>query len=361
MSSFATIFKTRRDLWLSIAVTIIVVGSSFFLGWANDKTTTVSPLPGFHYIVEPHNILSYMANWDAVDYLSIARHGYTSLFWVNWFPVYPLAIHTLDYVSPSPLVSAFVISWLSLVGAIFFYIKIVRRLFKVTDVLEPLRALVFFVLFPTAVFLVAPFSESLFAFLALGAIYAALRKQWLWSAILAMVCSATHITGIFVVLLVGLILWEEKAKLSQVVATWAVGSLGLLAYMYYLLLDYHDPIAFLRSQTVYHDWVKHGFSNLITTATLTNVIFIVLIMVAAVYWWQRRRSFSIYSLLFLAIPLIGRQYGGFDRYVLMAFPIPLMIYGAVRDNKFIYPLATTLTGVAWTYILLQYAGGYIGS
>lgn len=353
--------KKPRDLWLSVTVTISVIGAGFFLGWANNRKVPQLAYPGFHYTVEPHNPLSFMANWDAVDYISIARHGYTSLFWVNWFPLYPLTIRAVDYVSPSPLVSAFVISWVAMVGALYFFIKIVRHLFKVRDRFEPLRALIFFVLFPTAVFLIAPFSESLLACLALAAIYAALQKKWLWAAPLALLCSATHITGMFVVILVTLILLEEKVKLGRALATFAIGSLGLISYMCYLSVRYHDPLAFLHTQATYHDWTKYGFINLVTTISLANLIFIVLLVAAAVYWWGRRRSFSVYALLFLAIPLVGRQYGGFDRYTLMAFPIPWMLYVCLRDRKYLYPLATTLTGVGWTYILLRYAGGYIGS
>ena len=353
--------KKPRDLWLALAVTIVIILAGLFLGWANNKTITEYALPGYHYIVEPHNPLSDMANWDAVDYISIARHGYSSLFWVGWFPLYPLTIHALDYLSPSALLSGFLVAWASLVGALYFYIKIIRRLFKVTDRFEPLRALIFFVLFPTGVFLITPFSESLFAFLALGSIYFALQKRYLWTALLALLCSATHITGIFVVILVALILLEEKVKLSKVVATIIIGSLGLVSYMSYLLIRYHNPLAFIDSQKTYHDWVKHGFVNLLTTATLTNLIFIALIILAAVYWWKRRLSFAIYSLLFLAIPLVGRQYGGFDRYVLVAFPVQFMLYGYLRDKKILYPYATALLGVGWAYTLLQYAGGYIGS
>ena len=349
------------DFWLAMATAVMFIAVGFFLGWANNKTILVATYPGLHYVVEPHNILSYMASWDAVDYINIARHGYTSLFWVNWFPAYPLSIRALDYVSPSPLVSAFIVSWISLVGALYFYIKIVRRLFKVNDQIEPLRALAFFALFPTAVFLIAPFSESLFAFLALGSIYFALSNKWLAAALMAMVCSGTHITGIFVVILIGLILWEEHRSLSKTLLALMIGSIGLLSYMAYLWIDWHDPLAFLKTQSVYHSWVQNSYTNLITTMSATNLIFIVLIVVAAVYWWKRRRSLALYALFFLAIPLIGRQYGGFDRYVLMAFPIPLMAYSYLKDRPYRYQLALVATSVAWTYILLQYAAGYVGS
>jgi len=301
-----------------------------------------------------------MANWDAVDYISIARHGYTSLFWVNWFPLYPILIHALDYVVPSPLLSGFFIAWASLVGAIYLYIKIVRRLFQVKTVFEPLRAVVFFVLFPTGVFLIAPFTESLYAMLSLGAIYYALRHRYLLAGLFCLFATATHVTGMAVVILVGLILLEEKVGWRKAALSCLIGSLGLVAYMVYLQYNFHDPLVFLKTQTIYHSWTSNGYANLVTSLRASNLIFIILSIITAVYWWGRRKSFAIYSLLFLLIPLVGKQYGGFDRYVLMAFPMQLMFYAYFRTRKS-YMIVVVLFAMAWTYHLLEYGGGYIGS
>ncbi len=351
----------RSDILIAVIATVSVIVIGFAAGKANDRVTTIARYPGFHYTVEPHNPLSYMASWDAVDYISIARHGYSSFFWVNWFPLYPTAIRLLDHLSPSVLISALIVSWASLVGAIYFYIKIVRRLFNVKDSWEPIRAVLFFVLFPTGVFLIAPFSESLFAFLSLGAIYFALQKRYLWAAILAMGSTATHITGVFVVALIGLILLEEHGQPKKIIMTMAGGSLGLIAYMTYLYAKYHKPLGFISTQRTYHEWTSKGWSNLITSASLLTIASIIAVVVSAIYWWNKRRSFSLYSLLFLSIPIIGHQYGGFNRYILMAFPIPLMFYGYLRNKSLLYSLGASVAGMLWMYVVLQYAAGYIGS
>jgi len=341
-------------------VTAGLVVAGLTLGAFNNHITMIAHMPGLHYVVEPHNPLSYTASWDAVDYISIARHGYTSLFWVNWFPLYPITIHTLDYVVPSPLLSALFIAWASLVGAIYFYIKIARRIFHLEGELEPLRALIFFVLFPTAVFLIAPFTESLYAMLALGAINFALKRRYVWASLFCLLATATHVTGLAVVALVGLILLEERVKLTKAIVTCLIGSIGLVAYMIFLQATYHDPLAFLKTQSIYHNWTNNTYANLVTSLQLSNLVFIILSIVAAVYWWNRRRSFSVYSLLFLLIPLVGKQYGGFDRYILMAFPMQLMFYGHFRHRKS-YLFVVMLFTMVWTYYLLQYFGGYIGS
>jgi len=353
--------KISADVWLAIMSAAVVIGGGVYLGWDVSRRLIPYPTLGFRYLTERHNPLSFIANWDGVDYIHIAVHGYQNLFWVNWFPLYPVLIHLFGRLIPSPLDCALIISWLCLVGAIYFYIKIVRRLFGLTGDVEPLRALVFFLLFPTGVFFIAPFSESLYALLALGAIHFAFKKQWLYSAVLLLACTTTHITGMLVVLLVGMILWEEKLRPKLVVATVAIGSLGLVAYMAYLAFAFDSPLAFLSSQEVFHKWTEVGYLTLVTSLTPSLVINIALLLLAARYWWNRQRSFSIYSLLFLVIPLVGRQYGGFNRYVLMAFPVPFMLYAVLRNRKGLFPYVMLLLGIGWTYYLIQYAGGYIGS
>jgi hypothetical protein len=342
-----------------VALSVVIAGVG--IGWDNLRNVTSYPYPGFHYLLERHNPLSFFASWDAADYLQIASHGYPTEFWVNWFPLYPLLTHIVHYVIPSYLDSALLIAWTSLVGAVYFYIKIARRLFSISDDQEPLKAIVFFVLFPTGVFLIAPFSESLFAVLGLGSIYFAMRKRPLYSAFLAMLCSATHITGIFIVILAALILWEQKARLRVVICSLAIGSLGLVVYMTYLYSYFDQPLGFLQSQETYHNWAQSGLYNLLISDTPSNVLMVTLVVLSIGYWWKKRKSFSVYSLLFILILLQGKQYGGFNRYVLMDFPIQFMLYGFFRDKKSAYPYVTALLGVIWAYYVLQYAGGYIGS
>jgi hypothetical protein len=350
-----------KDLWLSALVASVVLASGYFIGWANYTKVRAAPMPGYHYIAEPHNPLSFMASWDAPDYLSIAHSGYINQFWTNWFPLYPILINAASHVIPSPLDAAILISWLSLIGALYFFIKISRVLFGITDDFEPLRAVMFFVLFPTAVFLIAPFTESLFAFLTLGAIYFALQKRWIPSALFLMFCTAAHVTGPLVAILVALILLEQKLRLRYVILTALIGSLGLLSYMAFLYFKFNNPISFVEAQATYHGWGQNRYLTLITSSGFVSTFFIILIVLSAIYWWKRRKSFAIYSLLYLAIPLLGKQYGGFNRYVLMAFPIQFMLYGFFRDKKTLYPYVTAVLGILWAYFVLQYAGGYIGS
>ncbi len=354
--------RRPQDLLLAAAATAVLVSLVLLIGKASTLVVNQLAYPGFHYLGEPQNGLSFISNWDAPDYVDIAVSGYVSNFWVNWFPLFPITIHLVNQVISSHLDSALLLSWSYLVGALYFYIKVARRLLHIEGDFEPLKAVLFFVLLPTGVFLVAPYAEGLLAFLGLAAVYFALQKRPIEAGFLSMLAAATHITGIFFVILVGLILLEENATKLQAAIAVGIGSLGLIAYMTYLWYLQGRPLAFLESQQIFHHWTQQGFAGIVTNMSGSNFLNIVSLLLASSYWRARdRHSLSIFCLLFLVIPLIGHQYGGFDRYVLMAFPVPLMAYDFFRRREQLLPYVYALLGIAWCYTVMLYVGGYIGS
>lgn len=249
-------------------------------------------------------------------------------------------------------------SWAFFVGAIYFYLKILKRLYGIQDNLEALRGTLFFVLFPTAVFLIAVYTESLFAFLALGALYYALQKKWLPAALFTLFVTAAHANGIFVLVLVALVLLEQRERLSRIVAGMIIGVLGLLSYMTYLQLHFHNALAFVDSQKT-NGWLHYGLDHLLASVASRSGVFLVLVIVSVIYWWKRRKSFAIYSLLYACIVLLGGL-GAYGRYALMAFPVQFMLYEYFRDKKLAFPVVLSLMSIFWAYFMLQYAGGYAG-
>jgi Gpi18-like mannosyltransferase len=351
-------YVVKRDFILAIVIALCVIIVGVFIGEYNNKIVPVSTNPFARYTLEPGNKLSFMSNWDGLNYIRIATHGYGNVSDTNFFPLYPLAIHVVHWVISSPLYASLIVSWTSFIGIIYFYLKILKTLFK-DDNVKAVKGLALLLLFPTAVLFIATYTESLFGFLALGAIYFALKKKYWTSACFALFMSATHITGIFVLVLLALIMWEQKAKSWQIISNTFVGSIGLLSFMFYLEQAYKKPLSFLTTQKS-HGWLSHGYGNFVSSADYFSTIFIILIVLAIIYWWNKRRSFSVYSFCYLLIPIIGKQFGGFNRYVLMAFPVPLMLYGLTKKRPNLYNAILVVSAICWTYFLLQYAGGYVG-
>jgi len=351
---------SESEYLLALLVTLVLICVGLGLGYENNKIVPVNPASSAHYNSEPNNRLSLLSNWDGPIYLSIAQHGYTSKIQANFFPLYPLLTRIVHTVIPSVLISGLLVSWAALSGAIYFFIKILKKLYKLEDNLEALRGTLFFVLFPTGVFLLATYTESLFAFLSLGAIYFALNNRYLASALFAAFLTATHVNGLFVVAFIALILLGQKLNLVKVITTAVIGCGGFIAYLIYQEYKFHSPFAFLHAQKL-HNWVNPTVSHLISEVLTLNGFFLLLVLISAIYWWKRRISFSIYSIFYLLIVFIGgKDFGGFGRYALMAFPLEIMLYEYFRKKKLGYSLVLAFSSILWAFILLRYMGGYTG-
>ena len=349
----------ERDLVLAVAVVLLITIGGVFLGHQNNGVVPANSDPVARYQGEPQNPLTFMANWDAPDYIGLSQHGYQDATQTNFFPFYPLLIRLVNMVVPSALFSALLVAWVGFVGAVYFYLKVAKRLYKLSDNHEALRALLLFVLFPTGVFLFAPYTEGIFGCLALGAIYYALQKKYVPAALFCLFATATHITGVFVLILVGLLLLEEGGKLTKTAAAVATGSLGLVSYMAYLQVHFHDALDFIMAQKG-HGWLQHKYAQLVTELGAINGLIIVLLILSIIYWWPRRKSFAVYSALFLTIPIVGAQLGGFNRYCLMAFPVQFMVYEYCRKRPLAYGLAVAGFSILWAHYVFQYAAGYVG-
>jgi Gpi18-like mannosyltransferase len=350
----------NNDLIISLIVVVVVVCMAIIFASFNNQVIPLFPNAHFHYLPRTSNSLSFLSNWDGPNYLNIVNHGYNSVKMANFFPLYPLVVYVVKQVLGSALNSALIVSWLSLVGAVYFYLKVIEKIFNNTKIENKFKAISFFILFPSGVFLIATYTEPLFSLFLFSAIYFALNKKYLMSGLLTMLATATHITGLFLIILVFFILLEQKVNLLKALIAAVIGGLGIASYMVFLQTKYHNFLEFLKTQHQIHGWLYYSFSNLLHSMDFFNVVFVVLLIITIYYWWSRRKSFAIYSFLFLLIPTLGGQFGGFNRYVLIAFPLQFMAYDFFKEHSKYYPYIMALMGICWTLFLLEYAGGYIG-
>lgn len=352
-------YISKNALLLAIVSVLIIVCLTIGLGLQRDKVTTPNPWTPSHYLAEPNNHLSFLANWDGKGYLSIAQHGYTPAL-TNYFPLYPLLTHLVNGIISSPLYSGLLVSWASLIGAVYFYIKIIKRYFNIGDNVEALKGIAIFLLYPTGIFLIASYTESVFAFVSLAAIYSALKKRYLLSGLFALLATAAHINGLLTLLLVALILYEEREKFLNIFQTLVIGSLGIIGYMIYLKVKFNNAIDFVTQQRATHDWLQHTLLPELAHINPLEYFFVLLIILSAIYWWPRRKSFAIYSALYLLIPIIGGTFGGFTRYSLMVFPLQFMIFDIFRKKSLGYGLVLAILAIGWAYFTIGFSGGYIG-
>lgn len=351
-------FILKKDFLLAVLIGLAVILFTTVIGIYNNKVIPVNGGAIARYNLEPNDPLKTLANWDSLNYIHIASYGYDNTALANFFPLYPILVRLVNHVIPSLLISSLIVAWACFILAIYFYLKLVKLLFRLKTNLSAIYALAFFILFPTGVFLVAAYNTSLLAFLSIAAIYFALKKRPLLAGIFGFFDTLTHLTAVFVMVLAALILLENKIKIYKIIYSFIIGMLGIASYSLYLKIHFNNALAFISAQKS-HGWLSYHF-GILDNVQLVYIPILILVLLSIIYWWNKRKSFSIYSFFFLLIPIIGGQFGGFNRYCLLDFPIALMLYSFLKNKRSLYTLAIVLVTVAWVYYAFQYIGGYTG-
>jgi hypothetical protein len=215
-----------------------------------DVPALTHPLGGFG-----DTLLSPLARWDAVWYLRIADQGYgASEPRAAFFPLYPLlvwAVGQLGGGGPGALlIAAYVVSLSAFLGALVLF----QRLAALELGERAGRAAVLLLaVFPAALYFGAPYSESLFLLVSVGAFYAARTEHWAWAGTCAAAAAATRSAGILLLLPLAM-LWFAGRRRPADGAWLLLAPLGLVAYALYLGLAEGDGLRFLDVQDA---WYRH--------------------------------------------------------------------------------------------------------
>src|SRR4051794_38747701 len=207
-----------------------------------------------HAIADP--VLAPLARWDSVWYLTIADSGYGgSTARAAFFPLYPALVRAVGTLfggsHAALLVAAFLISLAAFVAAL----ALLYRLTELELGRRPARpTLLLLAVFPAAVYFGAPYSESLFLLLAVGAFYAARTDRWAWAGACAGLASASRSAGLLLVVPLALIWWQSRPRLTRNAAWLLLAPLGIAAYAAWLGLVEGDAVRFLDVQEA---WSRH--------------------------------------------------------------------------------------------------------
>jgi hypothetical protein len=114
------------------------------------------------------------------------------------------------------------------------------------------RALLYLTVFPTAVFLVAPYSEALFLAGAIAAFYYARRERWHLVGLPAAIAMGARAAGVFLLIGLGLELLRQRDRGPRILAagalSLAVALIPLVAFGAFLKIAMGDPFMFLVHQ-----------------------------------------------------------------------------------------------------------------
>ncbi len=187
-----------------------------------------------------------LANFDGVHYLNIAQHGYYQ-FGHAFFPLYPLLIKLLGWLTlGNHLLAAVLISQLALVGAAWLAYHWLKSVWS--D--EPAKwFLIFWLSFPTAFFLQAAYTESLFLLLVFACFWQLKQQKYWWAGGLGFLAALTRVTGVFLLIpILGYQLsnWKKSSILAGLLPV-----MGLGVYLLFLKFTTGDALAFFHAQSAF--------------------------------------------------------------------------------------------------------------
>jgi len=188
--------------------------------------------------------------WDSAYYVDIAQHGYSvhAAGQTAFFPGYPLMVtlaHGLSLGLLPYLQSATLVAWSAFTAAAVLLYRLATKLFGPR---VGLLATLLFCWFPASLFLMSPYSESLFALEIVAVLTLLERKQFLAAALVAGFASATSPESIALTLALMVAVALAGKGVRWVVGCGAISGIGVFAYMMYLWARFGQPFEFVTVQ-----------------------------------------------------------------------------------------------------------------
>lgn len=336
-----------------LVIIVVMIFGSYLFSYLSYESLLSKPAP---------SLIDIWNKWDSPSYLDIAENGYRGFgdeMWVRivFFPLYPLFIHLFTFVFQSYKLSSLVVSNLAYALACFYLYKIVYRSYTHEDAV---RSVLYMSVFPTAYFLHAGYTESLYLAFTIMSFYYAMENRWLSSGIFGMLASATRITGVF--LLVALIIEyisQKKFRIKDLEFNFLYLGLIPLGFIVYLLINYitlDNAFAFLIAEKEY--WNKTlappwrglmGALNYIMWEGAdpryrlmigwAELIFGIFGLICTIWTFIRLRiSYGVYMLLTWVATTSTSFLLSSPRYTISLFPMFILLALLSRRSEIHYPI-----------------------
>lgn len=315
-----------------------------------------------------------LIRWDAAWYQSIVNDGYFYIPGqasnVAFFPLYPLVLRTGKLIFGHIYITSYVLNFLFTATAAWGLHRLSWQLQG--DVKAADRALLYLFSFPSAFFLFAPYTESMYLMIAVGAVLAGSRRAWFIAGLLGMLASATRVVGISIWGVLGLMWMQDQGwyllRVHQAqnwrnlfaglrtnwqgLAAICLSPLGLVAYILHLQVQVGHPLAFVLVQTS-PDWGRsfRGFWRIlygsienfirqpwlkgVELQQLVGVVDVGLSLLSlgtAVAVWRRFGApYALLVIVGVLIPL-STSTASMSRYCLTLFPL-FMLWGLWAERR----------------------------
>ncbi|MCR4326755.1 MAG: hypothetical protein NUV52_03810, partial [Candidatus Roizmanbacteria bacterium] len=261
-----------------------------------------------------------LANFDGLHYMLIARMGY-SQYEQAFFPLFPSMIHLVgNLLQRNYLLAGILITNISFILGILLLYATSQHLLEKGN-----RAwfIALYLLFPTAFFFNALYTESVFlVFVALALLL--LIKQHNGVVVALLGASLTRLTGVFLFFPAVLLALQHTQKRWLDIITISAPLIGLFSYMAYLWHTTGDPLYFFTAQPAFGanrstnlillPQVYYRYLRILTTADL-SVAYVVAVV-----------EVTLFSIMFLAACLEGWYLLQQNRYRTMPLHTGILLF-----------------------------------
>jgi len=284
-----------------------------------------------------------------------------------------MLIYCTSYLMP-PVVAGIALSLLFLISSI----KTLNDLWKLDYTKRQIKtALLFLIIFPTSFFFWSVYSESLFLFLTVYAMYAARKKQLWRAAIVGFLASLTRIVGFLIVVPLCIEWYHHTKKSVRDLIILLCAPLGTIAYAIYNGVRWGNPHLFLKAHTelsngrsmniVFFPQTIYRYFKILTTvspnvwewkiAGLELIVFIAGASGIYLLWKNKvRLSYVVYVLVSFFVPASSGTFSGLPRYILVLFPLALVF--TFIKNKYIVYTAAIFSIVTQIVLFIFFCRGY---
>jgi Gpi18-like mannosyltransferase len=376
-----------RWLWMPLLAFLITRLGIAAVAYFSTPIMADSNIPPYH--IRPDNTLLdvFGSRWDAGFYLSIADEGYryegVTFPSVAFFPLYPMLLRAVRFVTGDPLWAGLIVSNLALLAGVILLYRLANL---EGDASAAERTVWYLLIFPASFFGSAIYTEALFLLLGVAALYLARRDRWWAAGLVSILAALTRLVGVIIAPMLALEWWQRQRKAlaegvqppgwSSLIAT-LIAPLGTLVYMLYLKWALNDPFAFLHASQA---WSRQPRSPIVMVAELFTrpvqgwgraladgalpldnwadlgfVLFFIALGVILLV--QKRWSEGAFVLLGAVIPLSSGLLMSQRRYMWVLFPA-FMLLGRWGKNPWVDRVIFVFSLLALGLFTAMYANWY---
>ena len=365
-----------------LAVLLIIWG----MMWATRQIYPAPLLPDETFrpymgvLPEENAFLEVWQRWDTLQYQAIAEGGYLAFENALFVPpLYPLLMRIFgDLLGGKTLLAGFMLSNIFGIAALMAFQRLVFYEFR--DVKQARRATLYLLSFPTAFFIFAAYTESLFFLGAILCLFYLRQEKWIPAGLWGAVTALSRLPGALIVIpaaYAAYIVWRKTRDLRPWLAP-ALISVGAAVFPLYAWLGLGlSLLAPLTTQTSrFHGgltvpgWnilmsIKQIWLGVYPVTNSLDLFFTLLFIVGTVAVLKKMPIlYSVFTLSFMALylfriaavyPLLSNS-----RYVLALFPV-FMLAAKWGEKPWVNRLILYPSWLGLFYLAGQFAiWGWVG-